>query len=134
MSFLLNVDSRIFVSLTMALLSPYVLTDPCIEIPKYVNLIIVQIFNLVQYLLPQAQIHKCLIHKYFVIYMRQCQQKYHHIFVSSTFIYHLTWSCRKPLWDKTSCWHCIGGKPFRIEWFWCFGVVIVVCICINLIA
>ena len=57
------------VSLTMALLSPYVLTDPCIEIPKDVNLIIVQIFNLVQYSLPQAQIHKCLIHKYFVVYI-----------------------------------------------------------------
>jgi len=50
--------------------SSYVLTDPCIEIPKEVNLIIVQIFNLIQYSLPQAQIHKCLIHKYFVVYYK----------------------------------------------------------------
>jgi len=50
--------------------------------------------------------------------LRQCQdsiQRYHHTFVLSTFICHLTGSHRKPLRDKTSCWHCIGGKPFRIE-------------------
>ena len=38
---------------------------------------------------------------------------------------HLTWSRRKPLWDETSCWHCIGGKPFRIE------TSFIVCICIT---
>ena len=65
------------------------LAGPCIGILNDFSLILFQILNLMQYVLPQAQIYKCLIDKYFVIYYTTISVLYLKCHHTSC---HLTWS------------------------------------------